>query len=305
VKKDFLEILDLDAEEIYEMFRLARDLKAKTKKGEKHHELLGQTLAMIFQKPSARTRVSFEVGMFQLGGHALYLAPTDIGLGKRESVADVARVLSRYNHGIMARVFGHTIVTELGEHSSVPVINGLSDKVHPCQVMGDTLTILEHRGNLNDLKLTYVGDGNNLANSWLNIASILPMTLHLAIPEGYDPDEDILKAAANKGISDIHIIRDPQIAVQDADIIYTDVWASMGQEEETEKRKKIFKPFQVNEALIAKAKPDVKVMHCLPAHRGDEITDGVMDGPHSIVFDEAENRLHIQKAIMVSLMRKR
>ena len=302
--KDFLTILDLTPDEIYDMFDLARELKAKTKKGEKHHELNGQTLAMIFQKPSARTRVSFEVGMFQLGGHALHLSPNDIGLGKRESVADVARVLSRYNDGIMARVFGHDIVVELGEYASIPVINGLSDLVHPCQVMGDTLTILEHRGNLDNLKVTYIGDGNNLANSWLNMASRLQMTLHLAIPKGFDPDENVLENAQNVGKSKIEIIRDPKEAVRDADIIYTDVWASMGQEKEAEKRKKIFKDFQVNSELVSFAKPDAKVMHCLPAHRGDEITDDVIDGPHSIVFDEAENRLHAQKAIMVALMKK-
>jgi ornithine carbamoyltransferase len=258
---------------------------------------------MIFQKPSARTRVSFEVGMFQLGGHALYLAPTDIGLGKRESVADVARVLSRYNHGIMARVFGHDIVEALARQASIPVINGLSDLVHPCQVMGDMLTILEHRGRFDGLKLAYVGDGNNLANSWINIASRIPMQLNLAVPQGYDPDETTLVKGREAGISEINLLRDPKEAVKDVDFIYTDVWASMGQEKEVEKRKKVFKDYQVNEALVAEAKPDVKVLHCLPAHRGDEITDGVMDGPHSIVFDEAENRLHIQKAIMVRLMR--
>ena len=304
MKKDFLIITDLNTDEIHDTFRLALELKEKTKKGEKHHLLEGQTLAMIFQKPSARTRVSFEVGMFQLGGHALYLAPTDIGLGKRESVADVGRVLARYNDGIMARVFGHADVQELAEYASVPVINGLSDLVHPCQVMGDMLTILEHRGNFNDLKLTYVGDGNNLANSWVNMASRIPMQLNLALPEGYDADKSLLAQAREVGISDIAVIRDPKEAVKDVDVIYTDVWASMGQESEAEKRKKIFKDYQVNEALIAKAKPNVKIMHCLPAHRGDEITDGVMDGVHSIVFDEAENRLHIQKAIMVRLMGK-
>jgi len=304
VTKDFITILDLSAAEIHDIFELAKDLKAKTKKGEKHPILEGQTLAMIFQKPSARTRVSFKVGMFQLGGHAMYLSPADIGLGNRESVADVARVLSRYNDGIMARVFGHDIIVELGEYASIPVINGLSDLVHPCQVMGDALTILEHRGHLEDLKITYVGDGNNLANSWLNMASRLPMTLNLAIPKGYDPDETVFEKAQKAGRSKIEVVRDPKDAVRDADVIYTNVWASMGQEKEAEKRKKIFKNFQVNTELISFAKPDVKVMHCLPAHRGDEITDEVMDGPNSIVFDEAENRLHAQKAIMVSLMKK-
>jgi len=302
VKKDFLAITDLSPKEVHEVFRLALDLKQKTKKGRKHPLLKGQTLAMVFQKPSARTRVSFEVGMFQLGGHALYLTPADIGLGKRESVADVARVLSRYNDGIMARVFGHDIIEELARFASVPVINGLSDLVHPCQIMGDMLTILEHRGNFNELKISYIGDGNNVANSWINMASRIPMQLDLAVPKGYDPDQSILAKAGETGISAIRILRDPKEAVKDADVIYTDVWASMGQEKEAAKRKKVFKSYQVNEALVANAKPNVKVMHCLPAHRGDEITDGVMDGPHSIVFDEAENRLHIQKAILVRLM---
>lgn len=302
MNKDFVAITDLTADEIHALFQLTLDLKEKTRKGKKHHLLEGLTLAMIFQKPSARTRVSFEVGMFQLGGHALYLAPSDIGLGKRESVADVARVLSRYNDGIMARVFGHADVEELARHASVPVINGLSDLVHPCQVMGDMLTILEHRGGFENLRLAFVGDGNNLANSWLNMASLIPMELHLAIPEGYDPDKVVLSKAKETGVSEIRIFRDAYEAVKGADIIYTDVWASMGQEKEAAKRKKAFQDFQVNGTLVAEANSDVKVMHCLPAHRGDEITDGVMDGPHSIVFDEAENRMHIQKAIMVRLM---
>lgn len=302
MKKDFLAITDLTANEIRDVFRLALDLKKKQKRGKPTPVLKGQTLAMIFQKPSARTRVSFEVGMFQLGGHALYLSPSDIGLGKRESVADVARVLSRYNDGIMARVFEHAVVEELARFAAVPVINGLSDLLHPCQVMGDMLTVLEHVGWVEGLKITYVGDGNNVANSWINMAVRIPMKLHFAIPEGYDPDATLLDSAKKAGLSEILIHRDPVEAVRDADVIYTDVWASMGQEKETAKRKKTFKDYQVNEVLVAKAKPDVKVMHCLPAHRGDEITDGVMDGVHSVVFDEAENRLHIQKAILVRLM---
>ncbi len=304
MKKDFLAITDLTNKEIHEMFKLAFELKKKTRSGKRHHILKAQTLAMIFQKPSARTRVSFEVGMFQLGGHALYLSPDDIGLGKRESVADIARVFSRYNDGIMARVFSHNDVVELGKYASIPVINGLSGLLHPCQVMGDMFTILEYRGSFKGLKLTYIGDGNNLANSWLNMASRIPMQLHLALPEGYDPDENILTNAKNSNCSEIKIYRDPKEAVQDVEFIYTDVWASMGQESETEERRKIFKNYQVNNNLLKNAKIGVKVMHCLPAHRGDEITDEVMDGPHSIVFDEAENRLHIQKAIMVSLMKK-
>jgi ornithine carbamoyltransferase len=258
---------------------------------------------MIFQKPSARTRVSFEVGLVQLGGHAIYLAPSDIGLGKRESAADVARVLSRYVDGIMARLFGHDLIEELARFASVPVINGLTDFNHPCQVLADIFTILEHRDSLDDLTVTYVGDGNNMVHSWLNAAARLPMTLKLACPEGYDPDPKVVENAKKSDKSQIHLFRDSSLAVQDADVIYTDVWASMGQEAEAEARKKVFRPFQVNEELVRLAKPDVKVLHCLPAHRGDEITDGVMDGPHSIVFDEAENRLHLQKAIMVMLMK--
>jgi len=304
MKKDFLAITDLTTEEVHEIFKLAIDIKTKLKKGKSYHVLEGQTLAMIFQKPSARTRVSFEVGMFQLGGHALYLSPNDIGIGKREAVKDIAQVFSRYNDGIMARLFDHEHIIELAENATIPVINGLTDLLHPCQVMGDMLTVLEHRGNFDNLKVAFVGDGNNLANSWLNIASRIPMTLNLAIPEGYDPDTNIYENAINSGISKINIFRDPKEAVQGVDVIYTDVWASMGQESEAEKRKKVFASYQVNQELVDLADKDVKVMHCLPAHRGDEITDEVIDGPHSIVFDEAENRLHIQKAIMVKLMQK-
>ena len=240
--------------------------------------------------------------MFQLGGHALYLSPSDIGVGTRESFADVARVISRYNDIIMARLFGHAGIVELARHSRVPVINGLTDLLHPCQVMADALTILEHLGRIEGVQVTFVGDGNNLANSWLNFASRYPIKLHLAIPEGYDPDTTILKNARDAGESDIKIFRDPIEAVRNADVIYTDVWASMGQEAEAEKRNKVFKPFQINSALVRHAKPEVVIMHCLPAHRGHEITDEVIDGPHSIVFDEAENRLHIQKAVMVKLL---
>ncbi|HEU19221.1 MAG TPA: ornithine carbamoyltransferase [Deltaproteobacteria bacterium] len=301
--RHFLSILELTPDEIHGLFKLTADLKAKQKSGKAEQLLKGKTLAMIFQKPSARTRVSFEVGMVQLGGHAVYLAPTEIGLGKRESAADVARVLSRYTDGMMARLFGHDLIEELARHASVPVINGLTDFNHPCQVLGDIFTILEHRGSLDGLTVAYVGDGNNMVHSWLNAAARLPMTLRLACPGGYDPDPAVVENAVQAGKSEIVLLRDPQKAVRGADVIYTDVWASMGQEAEAGARKEVFRPFQVNESLVRLAKPDVKVMHCLPAHRGDEITDGVMDGPHSIVFDEAENRLHVQKAIMVMLMK--
>ncbi|MCH8982367.1 ornithine carbamoyltransferase [candidate division KSB1 bacterium] len=299
--KHFLAISDSSKGEILEIFDLAEDLKSKQKNGEPHKLLEGKTLAMIFAKPSARTRVSFEVGMFQLGGHALYLGPNDIQIGKRESVGDVSQVLSRYVDIIMSRLFDHEDILELGKHATVPVVNGLTDLLHPCQVMADLFTIYEKRGRNDDLRIAYVGDGNNVTNSWINIASKIPMTLSLAIPEGYDPDDEVLKSAMQNGVSEIQIFRSTAEAVQNADVVYTDVWASMGQEAEAEKRKIVFRDFQVNADLLKHAAADCLVMHCLPAHRGDEITDEVIDGPHAIVFDEAENRLHVQKAIMVKL----
>lgn len=305
MNKHFLSIVDLTRDEIFEIFDLSRELKEKTKRGEPHHLLKGKTLAMVFAKPSARTRISFEVGMFQLGGHALYLGPNDIGVGTREAVKDVARVLSRYNDGIMARLFGHQDIIELAQYATVPVINGLTDLLHPCQIMADAFTILEHRTTLDNLKVAFIGDGNNVANSWINFASRVPMTLALAVPEGYDPNPEILANARKTGVSEITIHRDPKEAVKNADVVYTDVWASMGQEAEAEKRKKIFQPFQVNEALMKYARPDTYFMHCLPAHRNEEVTDGVIESSNSIVFDEAENRMHVQKAIMVKLMKTR
>ncbi|MGQ9560004.1 MAG: ornithine carbamoyltransferase [Candidatus Oleimicrobiaceae bacterium] len=303
MKRDFLSIVDFTTDEIQATLQLAKKLKQEAKKGKLQPLLKGKTLAMIFEKPSARTRVSFEVGMFQLGGHALYLGPHEVGIGKRESAADVARVLSRYCDAIMARLFGHEMIEELARYASVPVINGLTDLLHPCQVMGDVLTIMEHKGRMQGIKVAWIGDGNNVANSWLNMAARLSFTLHLACPEGYDPNPAVFQRACAAGLSDIKLFRDPKEAVHGAQVIYTDVWASMGQEAEAEARKKVFRPYQVNEALVKLAAPDCVVMHCLPAHRGDEITDEVIDGPHSVVFDEAENRLHVQKAIMVTLMR--
>jgi ornithine carbamoyltransferase len=302
MKRDFLSESDFSKEEILQTFRLAAKLKQETKSGVPHHLLQGRTLAMIFQKPSNRTRVSFEVGMYQLGGHALYLGPQEIGLGTRESVADVARVLARFCDGIMARVFGHHLVEELAHWSPVPVINGLSDLLHPCQILGDCLTIIEHKKRIEDIKIAYVGDGNNVTNSWVNVAGLLPLDLRIASPKGYEPNMDMVEKTRLKKISKILITEDPAEAVAGADVVYTDTWASMGQEAEAEIRKKIFRPYTVNESLLSKADPSYIVMHCLPAHRGDEITDEVMDGPHSVVLDEAENRLHIQKAILVMLM---
>ncbi len=303
MKRNFLAITDFSADEVKATLALAKRLKQDARRGKYEPLLQGKTLAMIFEKPSARTRVSFEVGMFQLGGHALYLGPNEIGLGKREAVADVARVLSRYCDMIMARLFGHQDIEDLARYASVPVINGLTDLLHPCQVMGDVLTIMEHKGRIEGLKVAWVGDGNNVAHSWLNMASRLPFTLHLACPEGYDPNQTIFTRAKGAGLSEVRLFRDPKEAVRGADVIYTDVWVSMGQEAEAEARKKVFRPYQVNEELLKLAAPHCIVMHCLPAHRGDEITNEVIDGPHSVVFDEAENRLHVQKAIMVTLMR--
>jgi ornithine carbamoyltransferase len=302
VNKHFLSIAELTKDDIFEIFDLTKELKAKQKKGEAHHILKGKTLAMVFAKPSARTRISFEVGMFQLGGHALYLSPNDIGIGTREAVKDVARVLARYNDGIMARLFGHDNIIELAEYSPVPVINGLTDLLHPCQIMADTFTILEHRKSLDNMKVAFIGDGNNVANSWINFASRIPMKLALGVPNGFDPNPEILANARKPGISEITVHYDPIAAVKDADVVYTDVWASMGQEAEADKRKQLFKPFQVNDALMNHARPDTLFMHCLPAHRDEEVTDSVIESPNSIVFDEAENRMHVQKAILVKLM---
>lgn len=303
--KHLLTIADLSVDEVWQILNLARELKEEWREGGNKPILKGKTLGMVFQKPSLRTRVSFEMGMIHLGGQALYLSPDEIKLGARESVADVARVLSRYVDGIMGRVFAHSHIEELAAYSRVPVINGLSDYNHPCQALSDLFTIWEKRGTLEDLKLAYVGDGNNVATSLLFAAARVGMDFALASPEGYELDDEVVRLgqefAAQSG-SKIELVRDPAAAVRGADVIYTDVWVSMGQEEETKRRLKVFPPYQVNTALVAQAKPDVVVMHCLPAHRGQEITYEVADGPHSLLFDQAENRMHAQKAILALLM---
>jgi ornithine carbamoyltransferase len=302
MKRDFLHITDFTRDEIDEVLELSARLKKETREGTSHLLLQGKTLAMIFQKPSARTRVSFETGMYQLGGHALFLSPADIGMGKRETTADIARLFSRYNDIIMARVFDHQHILDLGKYAAIPVINGLTDFNHPCQVMSDIFTVLEHRGHLNDLKVVFVGDGNNVAHSWFKLAQRIPMELIIACPEGFEPDENVVKETQETGLSSVSVSYDSYSAAAGADVIYTDVWASMGQEEEAAERKKIFEPFQVNTELMTVAGDQAYFMHCLPAHRGDEVTDEVIDGSQSIVFDEAENRMHVQKAIMVYLM---
>jgi ornithine carbamoyltransferase len=303
MSKDFLTITDFSEEEIRETFRLAADLKKK--KGQVLDVLKGKTVACIFHKPSLRTRISFEVGIQQLGGHSLYVTDNEIKLGVRESIRDVAKVLSRYVSMIEIRTFSHDSVVELAKHAEVPVINGLTDLLHPCQVMGDMFTIVEQKGKIDNIKVAYLGDGNNVCNSWLKAAVRIPLNLRIGTRKETMPDAAILKEALDAGRSRITVTENPREAVRGADVIYTDVWASMGQKEKADSQAELLKEFQVNSHLLAGAAPDCIVMHCLPAERGREITDDVMDSEHSVVFDQAENRLHIQKAIMVKLMRPR
>jgi len=299
--KDFIHITDFTTDEILATLDLAEEIKQRFRKRDAFRPFAGQSLAMIFAKPSARTRVSFETGFTWMGGHALYLGPNDIGIGKREAVKDIARVFSRYNDMIMARLFDHHHMEELAEHATIPVVNGLTDYNHPCQIMADNLTIREHRGQLDNLKIVYVGDGNNIVHSWLRLAARLPFHFVCACPEGYEPDPDTVALARGKSGSEVSIVHDLEAAVKDADVIYTDVWASMGQKDEAEQRAQIFKSFQVNEAVMEKTGKHTLFMHCLPAERGREVTDGVLEAPYSIVFDEAENRMHAQNAIMLKL----
>ncbi|MBK6679017.1 MAG: ornithine carbamoyltransferase [Ignavibacteriales bacterium] len=303
--KSFLSINDLTLEEMYQIFDLSRTLKEKLYTGEEHHLLKGKTLGMIFAKPSTRTRISFEVGIYQLGGIGMYFGPNDLQLNRGETISDTAKVLSRYLDGIMIRTFKHEDVEGLAKYGSIPVINGLTDLLHPCQVMTDLFTILEKRRKLQGLKLAYIGDGNNMAHSLLNGCSKVGMDIACASPKGYEPQgwivENAKKNAAYMG-SKVVITNDPVEACKDADIIYTDVWASMGQEKEAQERNQRFTGFQVNNKLVSNAKDDYLFMHCLPAHREEEVTNEVVDSANSIVFDEAENRLHVQKAIMALVM---
>lgn len=306
-QKHLLTLADYSQDEILQILSLSLDLKEKTKKGIPHPLLAGQTLAMIFAKSSTRTRVSFEVGMFQLGGHALNLSTHDIQLGRGETVADTARTISRMVDGIMIRTFDQKDLEILAECGSVPVINGLTDTYHPVQALADVQTIYEHKGTLEHQKLAFVGDGNNVAHSLMLICAKLGMDFAIACPVGFEPDPAITKATmkfAEESGAHILVTHDPREAAKDADAMYTDVWASMGQESQFEEKSKHFIPYQVNDSLLECAKDDVIFMHCLPAHRGEEVTASVIDGPHSVVFDEAENRLHAQKAVMVKLMGK-
>ena len=296
-KRDFLKMSDLSASEVSDLY----DVAAEMKSGEyTERPLEGKTLALIFAKSSTRTRVSFEVGAYQLGGHGLFLSSSDMQLGRGETIADTANVLSRYIHGIMIRTFAHSDVEELAEHASVPVINGLTDLLHPCQILADVFTIQEEFGIWDDKIVAWVGDGNNMANSWLNAAALLGFELRLACPEGYEPDHDIFENA--KSSATVNIFEDPDEAVKDAHVVNTDVWASMGQEADTESRRLAFKGYTVDSDMMALAADDAIFLHCLPAHRGEEVAAEVIDGPQSRVMDQAENRMHVQKALVAQLL---
>jgi ornithine carbamoyltransferase len=299
MKRDFLQVTDFSESEVRETFRLALDLKKK--KGQILDVLRGKTVACIFHKPSLRTRISFEVGIYELGGHSLYITENEIQLGVRESIHDVAKVLSRLVGMIEIRTFSHASVEELAKCADIPVINGLTDLSHPCQIMGDMLTIIEHKGKIDNMRIAYLGDGNNVCNSWLEAATVIPLDLRIGTRKETLPDQTILERAKKSGRSKITITENPHEAVRNADVVYTDVWASMGQKDQAGTKADLLKEYQLNSHLLAGANPSHIVMHCLPAERGREITDDVIDGPNSVVFDEAENRLHAQKAIMVKL----
>lgn len=295
---DFVSIADIDRAKTESLLSMASELKSRRGLTD---DIKGKTVALIFHKPSLRTRQSFEVGVHELGGHPMYVTDAEIKMGQRESFHDIGKVLSRYVHGIVIRTFAHSNCTQLADAADIPVINGLTDLLHPCQIMGDLLTCLERGKPLDKMVVAFVGDGNNVANSWVNASGNLPFELRIAGPSGHDPDGSVLKAAREKG-ANVNVLRDPVEAVTGADVVYTDVWTSMGQEAEADERAVRFRAYQVNDELLKHAKRDAIVLHCLPAHRGQEITDSVMDGPQSAVFDQAENRLHAQKAIMVDLM---
>lgn len=303
--RHFLTLADYTSKELEYLLDQAMEIKQQQKNGETYHPLANKTLGMIFEKSSTRTRVSFEVGMYQLGGSALFLSSQDLQLGRGEPISDTAQVLSRYVDGIMIRTFGHEGIAEFAQYATVPVINGLTDAYHPCQAVADLMTILEHKGTLKGLKLAYVGDGNNVAHSLMIGAAKMGMHISVATPEHYECDDHIIQVAgdvADKTGTSIELTSDAKQAVADADVIYTDVWASMGWESERNHRIQAFQPYQVNQELMQYAKDDYIFLHCLPAHRGEEVTADIIDGPHSVVFDEAENRLHVQKAIMAELI---
>ena len=300
--KDFLSLSHFSKSELDGLFALTRELKEKQKKEIPHRHLEGKSVALIFEKSSTRTRVSFEVGVAQLGGQPLFISSGTSQMGRGEPIKDTARTIARYCDGVMIRTYGQEIVEEFAKHSSVPVINGLTDLCHPCQVMADIMTVIEHKGGYEGLRFAWVGDGNNMANTWVEAAAIFGFDLTLACPKGYQPNAKVLEWAKSRSASKIVLTDDPRAAVKDADVLNTDVWASMGQEAEQQKRLLAFKGYCLDDSLVPLAKPDCIVMHCLPAHRGEEISDSVIEGPRSVVWDEAENRLHVQKAIMARLM---
>jgi len=302
MKRDLLSFADLTRADADRLFAVAARLKSDLRAGKRHQELAQKTLALIFHKPSLRTRLSFEVAMTQLGGSSVFITDREIGIGSREPVQDVARVLSGYVDGIMIRTFDHQLAVGLARHASVPVINGLTDWLHPCQILADLFTLVEHRMNLDRIVVTYIGDGNNVANSWVEAAGLYGLTVRIACPEGYEPDRNLVSQVQSAGRGKVEIHHSAAKAAEGADVLYTDVWASMGQEAEREKRLPIFREFQINAGVLARAKAKALVLHCLPAHRGEEITEDVMEGSQSVVFQQAENRLHLQKAILYELM---
>jgi len=298
MKRDLVTILDLGRDEILGLIERAISLKNEQSR---HAPLAFKTLALIFEKPSTRTRVSFEVAMYQLGGNVIFLTKDVTQMSRKEPTRDTARVLSRYVDGIVMRTYSHSLIEEMARFSSVPVINGLSERYHPCQVLSDLMTIKEYKGEIEGLKVAWIGDGNNVANSWINAAIRLDFTLHLACPNGYGPKGDVLERAKER--KNIILTNDPISAIRDAHVVNTDVWVSMGQEEEASKKRQAFSSYQLNEELLSYARDDVIVMHCLPAHRGEEITDEVIEGPHSVVFEQAENKLHLHKAVLEAFLR--
>lgn len=306
--KDLLDVATMPRKQILDLLHLATSLKKKQRQGTPHRLLVGKTLGLLFQKPSTRTRVSFEAGMNQLGGHALVLPMGDIQLSRGETVSDTARVLSRYLDGIVIRTYDHSIVEEWAAESTMPVINGLTDHSHPCQALSDLLTIREIKGRLKGIKLTYIGDGNNVANSLIEAGAKMGMRVAIGCPSGYQPDQRVIDRARMEGQATgaaIEMVENPLVAVKEADVVYTDVWISMGREREQTRRLRILTPYQLNKRLLQRAKPDAIVMHCLPAHRGEEITADVLDGPQSVIIDQAENRLHMQKAILSQLLSRK
>jgi ornithine carbamoyltransferase len=303
MKRDFLALNQYTKDELDALFALTKELKAKQKQGLEHHLLQGKSVALIFEKSSTRTRVSFEVGVYQLGAQPLFISSGTSQMGRGEPIKDTARTLARYCDGVMIRTFGQEIVEEFAKYTTVPVINGLTDLFHPCQIMADLFTVIEHKGSYRGLKYAWIGDGNNMANTWVEAAAILGFDLALACPTGYEPNRQVWEWAQKIATSSITITEDPEEAVRDADVINTDVWASMGQEAEQHQRELAFQGYCLTDELVAQAKADCLVLHCLPAHRGEEIADSVLEGPRSVVWDEAENRLHVQKAIMATLLK--